>query len=214
MVKKTNIKKNKLISLIFVILLILLLCLLVFYFFISEKKDVKKDESNTTSMESDNIFESQTANEANIYPEVTYKLPNEVNFFKKIKLNDTTEKNYYQISDLVGKQEDGFRMYTKHILNILTKNPIIFYLKNDELKTDSSINLLQDLFVDKNLYEYKNKPNLYLKIIKQKSLWGAQTNIQVQLLSEKEILLVNNYSDQIAKMNLVTTNLTLYKNRN
>lgn len=111
-------------------------------------------------------------------------------------------------------------MNTKDILNLIKDKPIVFALKNTELQPNSHINLFKETSLaegsgtEQNLYDFKDKPNLKLKINKKRSLWGEKTYIQAQLLSNSEILLLNDFLDtDNPKINLVTTNLILYKDK-
>ncbi|WP_284928272.1 hypothetical protein [Candidatus Phytoplasma sp. AldY-WA1] len=214
-------QKKSRVLLIIVLIIILFLLSLFIWKILSDEKTTEKEEKNTTQIFSETENNNPQVNEKQQKNQESYdKAPNETDFFRKIILDSETKKCFYKILNLNAKLEEDFKMNTKDILDLLKDKSIVFDLKNTELKPNSHINLFQETSLSKgsgteqNLYDFKDKPNLKLKINKKKSLWGEKTYIQAQLLSNSEILLLNDFLDtDNPKINLVTTNLILYKDK-
>ncbi|MDV3168089.1 MAG: hypothetical protein Q8781_02240 [Candidatus Phytoplasma stylosanthis] len=145
------------------------------------------------------------------------KKEDEADFFKKSN-DESGEICYYKIGNLQANENEDFKMNTNDILKLLKDHPEIYFaLKNKELKTNSYLNLLKesDHISEKKLYDFKEIPDLKLKINKRKSTWGENTYLQVILLKNKETLFLTEYpltENQNKKINLIARNLTLYKN--
>ncbi|WAN63479.1 hypothetical protein RS022_06420 [Candidatus Phytoplasma rubi] len=214
-------QKKSRVLLIIVLIIILFFLSLFIWKMLSKEETTKREEKNTTQIFSETEDNNYQVNEKQQKNQESYdKAPNETDFFRKIILDSETKKCFYKILNLNAKLEEDFKMNTKDILNLIKDKPIVFALKNTELKPNSHINLFKETSLaegsgkEQNLYYFKDKPNLKLKINKKKSFWGEITYIQAQLLSNSEILLLNDFLDtDNPKINLVTTNLILYKDK-
>lgn len=219
----TNKSYKKQFQIVIIVFLIIILLYLIYFFILKESTD--KNKINTANIDTTNIeqefhepiYQQLSENEISYPNSDTTKLPNESDFFKKININSDTQKCYYKIDNLKGKPEEEFQMDTKDILNLLKNKSnlsIIFNLKNLELKPNSSINLLKDASGEEhNLYNYRNSNNLKLQLSKRVSTMGEKQYLQACLLCNKQPLLPVSeyYSENHPKINLITTNLTLYK---
>ncbi|AYJ01525.1 hypothetical protein CWO85_03435 [Candidatus Phytoplasma ziziphi] len=216
----TSQKKSRVLLIIGLIIILFFLSFFIWQM-LSKEETSTKEEKGTTSISSETDNNKSQINDKQQNIQESYdKATNEADFFRKIILDAETQKCFYKILNLNAKLEEDFKMNTKDILNLLKDKPISFALKNTELQPNSHINLFKETSLsegsgtEQNLYDFKDKPNLKLKINKKRSLWGEKTYIQVQLLSNAELLLLNDFLDtDNPKINLVTTNLTLYKDK-
>ncbi|MEZ0180346.1 hypothetical protein ['Camptotheca acuminata' phytoplasma] len=195
-----------------IIFLIIATFFVIFYFLVINRKEVEKDVKTNVIPQTEQINKDSTPESS----DASARLHGEIDFFKKVNVNDET-KCFYKIDKLLAHSENDFKFDITDLDKILTDKPqsqLLFKLKNDEIKPNSSINVLKDSTgIEKKLFEFKNKPNLQLKINKQISSTGNQRKVQFQLLSDSEVLLASSLPcEPNLKINLVTTNLRLFKN--
>ncbi|WP_341266405.1 hypothetical protein [Candidatus Phytoplasma fraxini] len=204
-----------------ILIIFLIITLFLLFYFIFNKLNKNDEHIIQTEPNLPEEISNEEEQQPNLLPDIPKGYssePNELSFFKKTHLDYETQKCYYRLSNFEGHQEDDFKMNMEDIQKILKEKAITLYIKNQDLKPNSSINLLidpKDSGQEKNLYEFRNKPNLRLRISRKKNFIGDETSLLVTLLSfgkNIEFLCSNTYLNKnYPKINLITTNLTLYR---